>query len=73
MDVIEESIRTGERIRVRRDGVDVAAVIPIEDLEFLEQVEDDYDLLEAMEAIDEVAKGGKLIPWEVLKAELLKG
>ncbi len=73
MDVIEESIRTGERIRVRRDGVDVAAVIPIHDLEFLERVEEDYDLLQAMEALDEVAKGGELIPWEVLKAELLKG
>ncbi|MEW6347690.1 MAG: prevent-host-death family protein [Thermodesulfobacteriota bacterium] len=72
MNEIEQSIRTGERVRVRQNGVDVAAVIPIEDLEFLEQVEEDYDVLEAMEAIDEVSKGGKLIPWEVLRAELLK-
>lgn len=67
---IERAVRAKERVRVTREGTDVAAVIPIEDLELLEQFEDSLDLLESFDAIEEaIAKGG-VIPWEQFEAEL---
>lgn len=67
---IDRAVREKERVRVSRDGKDVAAVIPIEDLELLEQFEDHLDLLEALEALDEAVEKGGVIPWEHLEAEL---
>lgn len=55
-----------ERIVLRRRGKDLAAVVPIEDLAFLEDVEDRLDLEAARKALKE--KG--TIPWSKLKAEL---
>jgi hypothetical protein len=59
-----------ERVRLSRDGKDVAAVIPIEDLELLEELEDHLDVLEALEAIEEARQTGGVIPWEEFEAEL---
>ncbi len=59
-----------ERVKLTRDGKEVAAMIPIEDLELFEQLEDYVDLLESLEAFEEIEKTGRLIPWEKLKAEL---
>lgn len=67
---IDRAVREKERVRVTRDGKDVAAVIPIEDLELLEQFEDHLDLLEALEALDEAVEKGGVIPWEQFEAEL---
>lgn len=55
-----------ERIVLRRRGKDLAAVVPIEDLVFLEDVEDRLDLEAARKALKE--KG--TVPWTKLKAEL---
>jgi len=55
-----------ERIVLRRRGKDLAAVVPIEDLAFLEDVEDRLDLEAARKALKE--KG--TVPWRKLKAEL---
>jgi len=69
-DYIDRAVANKERVRVPRQGRDVAAVIPIEDLELLERFEDHLDLLEAIEAIDEAAQKGGVIPWEQFEAEL---
>jgi len=62
-----------ERVVIRRHGKDVAAVVPIEDLQFLEKMEDRLDLEEALAALKE-AEGEELIPWERVKKDLgLKG
>ena len=55
-----------ERIVLRRRGKDLAAVVPIEDFTFLEEVEDRLDLEAARKALKE--KG--TVPWSKLKAEL---
>lgn len=58
-----------ERVVIRRHGRDVAAVVPIEDLQFLEEIEDRLDLEEAITALKE-ADGEELIPWEKVKKDL---
>jgi prevent-host-death family protein len=55
-----------ERIVLRRRGKDLAAVVPIEDLIFLERLEDRVDLEAARKALKE--KG--TIPWKKLKVDL---
>ncbi len=58
-----------ERVVIRRHGRDVAALVPIEDLQFLEEIEDRLDLEEALAALKE-AEGEELIPWEKVKKDL---
>ena len=57
-------VRSGERLELPEEG---AAVIPIEDLRLLEEMEDAEDVRAADEAL---AEGGKPIPWETMKAKL---
>jgi len=58
-----------ERIVIRRHGKDLAALVPIEDLMFLEALEDRLDLEEARTALAEVEEKGT-IPWEKVKQDL---
>ncbi|MBM3474897.1 MAG: type II toxin-antitoxin system Phd/YefM family antitoxin [Armatimonadetes bacterium] len=56
----------GERIVLERQGRPVAALVSLEDLELLEEIEDEYldRLADAAEA-----EGGESIPWEQVRAE----
>jgi prevent-host-death family protein len=56
----------GEPIVLSRRGKDLAAIVPIEDLRFIEAIENRIDLDLARKALRE--KGG--IPWRKLKKEL---
>jgi prevent-host-death family protein len=56
----------GERIVLERRGKGVAALVPVEDLELLERLEDRFDLDAAREALRE--RGS--VRLEKLKAEL---
>jgi prevent-host-death family protein len=57
-----------ERVIVKRSGKDFAALIPVEDLELLEKLEDEMDLKEALRRL---ADGGdKAIPIEQARKEL---
>ena len=58
-----------ERIVIRRHGKNLAALVPIEDLKFLEELEDRMDLEEARAALTEAEKEGT-IPWEEVKKDL---
>ena len=58
-----------ERIVIRRHGKDLAALVPIEDLMFLEELEDKLDLEEARAALVEAEEKGT-IPWEKVKEDL---
>jgi prevent-host-death family protein len=58
-----------ERIVLQRRGKDIAAIVPIEDLELLRALEDKIDLDAARAALSEVKKKGT-IPWAELKKEL---
>lgn len=65
-DALNRVAYKGERIVLRRRGKDVAALVPVEDLELLEEIEDRIDVEKAKNALKE--KGG--IPWKQLKKEL---
>lgn len=68
-DVISRAAFAKERIVLTRHGKAVAAVVPIEDLELLENLEDRIDLEDARVALKEVKKKGTK-SWEKIKAEL---
>lgn len=68
-DVINRVAYAKERISLQRRGRAVAAIIPVEDLELLEKLEDRIDLEAARKALAQ-ARGRKLIPWTKIKAEL---
>lgn len=58
-----------ERIVIRRHGKDVAALVPMEDLRLLDEIEDRMDLEEARTALAEAEEKGT-IPWEKVKKDL---
>ena len=57
----------GERIRLHRHGKDVAAIVPIEDLQLIEDLENRMYLDAARAALKEKAPR---IEWDRLKEEL---
>lgn len=65
-ETINRAIYARERVVLRRRGKDVAAVVPIQDLELLEAIEDRMDIEAAHEAMKE--KGS--VAWSKLKAKL---
>ncbi len=65
--ILNEVAFGGERVLLHRHGKDVAAVVPIEDLELLEALEDKMDLETARRAL---AEKGPRVKWEQLKKEL---
>jgi prevent-host-death family protein len=64
-DVVNRAAYGGERIIVHRSRKPVAAVVPIEDLELLEQIEDRADLEEVRKRLKEPT-----IPWSKIKKDL---
>ena len=68
-EIVNRAAYGGERVRVVRRGRTVAAIIPIEDLELLERIEDELDLEAAREALADPANAVP-VPWEQVKAEL---
>jgi len=68
-DTINRVAYSGERIVLERRGKAVAAVVPLADLELLEDLEDRLDLDEARAAIAETRKKGA-VSWEKVKAAL---
>lgn len=58
-----------ERVLVARRGRPIAAIVPIEDVELLERLEDEFDLELAREALADPANAAP-IPWEQIEAEL---
>jgi prevent-host-death family protein len=59
----------GDRVVLTRHGRRVAAVVPIEDLDLLESIEDARDLDDVRAALRDPANQDR-IGWEALKAEL---
>lgn len=68
-DVINTVAYAKERVVLTRRGKRVAAVIPVEDLDVLERIEDEIDLNVARKALADVRKHGT-IPWERIKRDL---
>lgn len=68
-EVINRVTYAKDRVRITRRGKQVAAMVPIEDLELLERLEDEIDIREAKKALADARKHGT-IPWETAKEEL---
>ena len=68
-DILNRVSYSKERIVICRHGKDMAALVPIEDLMFLEALEDRMDLEEARAALAEAEEKGT-IPWEKVKQDL---
>ena len=56
-----------QRVVLHRHGKDIVAMIPVEDLELLEELEDRMDVAAAKRALAEKAAR---VPWNKAKAEL---
>ena len=57
----------GERVRITKHGRPMAALVPIEDLELLERLEDAADLELVREALSE---SDERVPFDKLRKEL---
>ena len=64
-DILNRAAYGGERVIVHRGKKPVAAVVPIEDFEILEQIEDRADLEEVRKRL-----GEPNIPWSKIKKDL---
>ena len=65
-DTLRRVADRGERVRLSRSGKEVAAMVPIADLELLEALEDRADL----EAVREALKSGRRIPYSEVRKKL---
>lgn len=68
-DLVNRSAYGKERVVLTRRGKALVAVVPIEDVEILEKLEDELDIAAAGKALAEARKQGT-VAWETLKAEL---
>lgn len=65
-EIVSRAEYAGERTIVHRREKPVAAVIPIEDLRLLEEMEDKADIEDARKALKEKGR----IPWSQIKKDL---
>ena len=68
-EIVSRAVTDKERIVLTEHGKRVAAIVPIEDVDLLEELEDRIDLEDARAVLAEVEKEGT-VPWETVKAEL---
>jgi len=68
-DVLNRVAYAKDRVRITRRGRDIAAVVPIEDLELIQKIEDEIDIREAKKALEDARLHGT-IPWEDVKKDL---
>ena len=68
-EIINRAAFGKERVTLTRRGKEIVAVVPIEDVQLLEALEDKIDLDEARAALAEAKKKGT-ISWEKIKKEL---
>jgi prevent-host-death family protein len=50
-ELVNRVLYAGDRVRLVRHGKDVAAIVPVADLEWLERLEDEMDLRAARDAL----------------------
>jgi prevent-host-death family protein len=67
--ILARTARTKCRVMVTSRGKDVAAVVPIEDVQLLEEIEDRLDLDEARAALASVKREGT-VAWKKIKRDL---
>jgi prevent-host-death family protein len=68
-DLVNRAAYGHERVLMCRRGRAVAAIVPIEDVELLERLEDEKDLADALAALTD-PDNATPIPWESMDSEL---
>jgi len=68
-EVVNRAAFGKERVILTRHGKGIVALVPIEDVQLLEALEDEIDLHEARAALAEAKKKGT-VSWEKFKKEL---
>ena len=68
-EILDAAATRKERVVLTQRGKPVVAVVPVEDLERLEALEDDLDVEAARETLREAEKEGTT-PWEEVKKEV---
>ncbi len=68
-DLVNRAAYGKERVVLTRRGKPLAAVVPLEDVELLERLEDRIDLDAARAALAEARDDGT-VSWEEIKAEI---
>ena len=66
-DLVNRATYAKERILINRRGKSVAAIVPMEDVELLEKIEDAIDVKLARKALSE---SEEIISWEEVAKEL---
>ena len=66
-EIVNRAAYGHERIVITRRGKDIAAVVPAEDMDLLEELEDRMDIEAAEKAL---AESEELIPYEKVRREL---
>ncbi len=69
-DLLNRTSYAKERVVLTRHGKRIAAMVPLEDLELLELLEDRLDVGQARNAL---AEAGEDVPWGELKKQLSLG
>lgn len=59
-----------ERVIITRRGRPIAAIVPIDDVAYLERIEDEYDVQEALKVLNDPSEMANAIPWEQVEAAL---
>ena len=68
-ELINQVVHNKEHVILTRRGKEIAAIIPLEDLALLQNLQNKHDLLQALDALKEAReKGG--IPIEKVKEEI---
>jgi prevent-host-death family protein len=71
-DVVSRVQYAGDRVVVTRRGKPAAAIVPLKDLELIQQIEDKLDTEAVREALAE-ARAGKARPWAEVRESLSGG
>jgi len=66
-DLFTRVITKGERVVIERHGHERAALVPIDDVQALQRLEDRLDVAEAEKAL---AESDERVPWEQVKEDL---
>ncbi len=62
-------VKKGKRFLLSRHNKGVAAIVSVEDLAILQEIEDRRDVLASDAALEDAEKNGT-VPWEKIKADL---
>jgi prevent-host-death family protein len=68
-DLLNHVAHTKERVVLLRRGKEIAAIVPLEDLSFLETTQDKLDLSEAIDALKDAKNSGS-VTLEKLKDDI---